>query len=308
MDIEQIRFFAHADLLPSDLQELLLTFRSAEFTIDASTSEVADALIVHAARVNPADMPADNLVMFGSPEEIGAIEAAPQVIAAMEWPSSPEAVQRMLGRSSRWLKRERQLKSLALRDPLTGLLNRRGFEEQAERRLARARLDRERSAVLLIDLDHFKKVNDGHGHAAGDAVLRHIGALIPQLVRGCDIVGRIGGEEIAVVLPAVSAASARETAERLRAAIAGTVVRFDNIDLRVTASIGVGFTGVAGDHVVAMREADEALYAAKGRGRNQVVGATGDQGGDILSVAAAGFSAAEMATSLFAPPGCAAAA
>lgn len=283
MSVEKIKLMAPGELLVPELHAVLQGLDSGDFAIDFDAAEPADALIVHASRFRVDTLPEENLILFGTAPELAALEVAPQIVAAVEWPSCPAAVQRSLRRSAAWLRRERQLRRLAYTDGLTGLLNRRGFDEQGARCIARARFDRQPSAVLLIDLDHFKRVNDLHGHAAGDAVLRHVGALIPQLVRPCDVVGRIGGEEIAIIMPSTTPDAARASAERLRAAIADASVEVDGRRLRVTASIGVGTTGAGGDHVAAMRQADAALYEAKGQGRNRVI----DAGAGLPGVAAA---------------------
>lgn len=271
MSVDKIKLLAPDEFLVPELQAVLQTLDSGDFAIDFDAAEAADALIVHASRFQPDTLPEENLILFGTAPELAALEAAPQIVAAVEWPSCPVAIQRSLRRSAAWLRRERQLRALAYTDGLTGLLNRRGFDDQGARCIARARFERQPSAVLLIDLDHFKQVNDRHGHAAGDAVLRHVGGLIPTMVRACDVVGRIGGEEIAIIMPGMSPEAARASAERLRAAIAETSVDVDGKRLRVTASIGIGSTGTAGDHVAAMRQADAALYEAKGQGRNRVI-------------------------------------
>ena len=127
-------------------------------------------------------------------------------------------------------------------------------------------------AVLLADLDHFKRINDTFGHLAGDAVLRAAARRIRGALRPYDALGRYGGEELLVVLPACDLAGAREAAERVRAAIAAGPVPTDYGDIDVTASIGVAV--LEGDAVLAvdslLQEADRALYRAKHAGRNRV--------------------------------------
>jgi diguanylate cyclase (GGDEF)-like protein len=151
-------------------------------------------------------------------------------------------------------------------DPLTGVLNRRGFEEalDAERRRA-ARTGRPLS-VIVCDLDHFKRVNDDHGHAAGDRALQHLAAVLRAEAREVDVIARLGGEEFAVLLPETPPPAAHGAAERMRRALrsAPTV---DAIEL--TASFGVGdATAVDG-----LARADAAMYAAKAAGRDRTVGA-----------------------------------
>lgn len=163
-------------------------------------------------------------------------------------------------------------------DPLTGLLNRRTMlscGKQMARRHAAARLP---LSVLMIDLDHFKEVNDRFGHPTGDAVLRRFAALAQQAVRAEDLVGRLGGDEFCIVLSNTNAAQALLIAERLRGRCEATLSQGLRPPLPVTISIGVAplapahasFAGLA-------EEADTALYATKARGRNRVVCAAPDR-------------------------------
>ena len=163
---------------------------------------------------------------------------------------------------------ERLLRGLATTDGLTGLLNRQGFFEQAGRMLERHRAPGA-CHVLMLDLDHFKQVNDVHGHAAGDEVLRCFAALLREHLRPGDVVGRIGGEEFAVVLVGVSLPRTREIAERLRRAWAEERILFAGRAVRCAVSVGID-SGV-GAIEARLAEADQALYRAKANGRNQVV-------------------------------------
>ncbi|BAN02492.1 GGDEF domain-containing protein [Ilumatobacter coccineus] len=151
--------------------------------------------------------------------------------------------------------------AMASIDPLTGLLNRRSMVKRLDQRIALAGPEGEASSVLLIDLDHFKSINDSRGHLAGDAALVDVADAMTSTVRPTDQVCRWGGEEFLVLLPASGLAAATHTAERLRTVIAGT---------GVTASIGVADVR-RGDTVSEwVRRADLALYAAKRDGRNRV--------------------------------------
>jgi diguanylate cyclase (GGDEF)-like protein len=124
---------------------------------------------------------------------------------------------------------------------------------------------------LLIDIDHFKKVNDTHGHPAGDAVLRGVAAVARAQARETDLVARYGGEEMAVVLPETDAAGARTIAERLRAAVEGTAHATEHGTLRVTISVGVAtWPGGGQTAEELLTTADRALYRAKQTGRNRV--------------------------------------
>ncbi|MCW2983555.1 MAG: diguanylate cyclase [Conexibacter sp.] len=168
------------------------------------------------------------------------------------------------------LRRYSDLEDLAYRDELTELPNRRGASRQIDVLISRARRHGHQLALLLIDADRFKAVNDDHGHAVGDVVLREIAARLRERVRREDVVGRWGGEEFVVALPETTPAGAAAVAESLREAIAGTPIDAESTTLDVTVSIGVAaWTGQELDDVV--DRADHALYAAKAAGRDRVV-------------------------------------
>ncbi|MDQ0313893.1 GGDEF domain-containing protein [Amorphus orientalis] len=167
---------------------------------------------------------------------------------------------------------ERRDHMAALIDPLTSILNRRGFFEAAGRVRSRSIKHSEPIAALLLDLDHFKRVNDTHGHAAGDEVLRASVARIRETLRTHDVFGRIGGEEFAVVFSEVDETDAQAFAERLRARLAAEPVVWRDVPIEVSVSIGVAVAGASEKRVEALLEdADRALYEAKRRGRNCVV-------------------------------------
>ena len=166
------------------------------------------------------------------------------------------------------LKRALQnLREETIRDPLTGLYNRRFLGDYLPRELIRARRERGRVALIMIDLDRFKQVNDTAGHAAGDLVLMEIATLLKRHIRGSDIACRYGGEEFTLVLPKATPESAHRKAEAICSAI-----REDRDKLlEVTASLGVAFfPDHAADAESLLRAADEALYEAKRKGRNRV--------------------------------------
>ena len=166
---------------------------------------------------------------------------------------------------------ERELTRLATTDPLTTAANRRHFLSQAEQEMERAgRYDR-RLGVVMIDIDHFKAVNDGYGHAAGDAVLVAVAAACRTLLRDVDCLGRIGGEEFALLLPETSLVGASEVAERMRQAIAATQVSVGDHVLHVTASLGAAERSDSdASFDVLLARADAALYRAKASGRDRV--------------------------------------
>jgi len=164
--------------------------------------------------------------------------------------------------------------SLALTDELTGLYNRRYLFAHLDELMGRVRQDGISVAVLLFDIDHFKRVNDTYGHAAGDDVLRELAARTANSVRSVDLVARLGGEEFVVVMPETDIGIAATVAERLRAAVAREpfTVTADCRKLPVTVSIGVTSAADATDDRDRMlKRADDALYTAKTRGRNCVI-------------------------------------
>jgi diguanylate cyclase len=153
-------------------------------------------------------------------------------------------------------------------DPLTRLPNRRAFEDELVRRIAEWQRRHTPFCLLMIDLDHFKRINDQWGHLAGDHVLRRVGELLLRTRRETDLVARIGGEEFTIVLPATLAADARTAAERLRRAVAAEHFAFEGEPLAVTVSVGATVVQGGDDPVALVQRADEALYAAKRAGRD----------------------------------------
>lgn len=161
------------------------------------------------------------------------------------------------------------LSELATRDGLTGLYNHRTFYAVLENELARARRFQRPVSLLMLDIDHFKRVNDTHGHLAGDAVLTGLSELLGRRTRAIDRVCRYGGEEITVILPETDLEAA---AERLRAAVEAQPFDVNaGAPLRITVSIGVAsWPAHAGGAEALVAAADEALHAAKRAGRNRV--------------------------------------
>lgn len=169
------------------------------------------------------------------------------------------------------------LKQTTLRDPMTGLYNRRFLEEYAETMVASAERRKVTIGVLMCDVDHFKHVNDTHGHDVGDMVLKDVAAMLTKATRTSDLVIRYGGEEFLVILQDAMRDSAMEVAERIRAAVEGLSIRTGRGVLQRTISVGVAeFPGDAADLWRVVRLADLALYRAKAAGRNRCVRASAD--------------------------------
>jgi len=172
-------------------------------------------------------------------------------------------------------KLEESQKALAVQattDPLTGLRNRRSFFEKAEELASLHRRYKNDLSILMIDIDHFKKINDSLGHDGGDVVLMRFAEILRSMTREVDIVGRIGGEEFAILLPDTKRLGAAVLAERTRAAIQRTPIGYQGQDLSITASIGIA--SIASEDVNSISEfirvADNRLYLAKKAGRNRI--------------------------------------
>ncbi|MDP3699724.1 MAG: sensor domain-containing diguanylate cyclase [Hylemonella sp.] len=173
-----------------------------------------------------------------------------------------------------------RLKLAGLTDGLTGVHNRRYFEARCLEEVQAARRSKLPLVCLMLDVDHFKRINDTHGHPAGDAVLRYVARLIRAQLRGSDVVARYGGEEFVLLLPATPLASALDTAERIRRVIAAQSMPVKVAEpLRITVSIGAALLPAVGEGDAAVsaaalvQRADQALYAAKQGGRNRVLAA-----------------------------------
>ncbi|HEX9284906.1 MAG TPA: GGDEF domain-containing protein, partial [Nitrospirales bacterium] len=178
--------------------------------------------------------------------------------------------------NARYVDRVRQL---AYRDGLTGVFNRRYFESRLIEEITRAARYGAGVSILMVDLDHFKKVNDEFGHMLGDDVLRTVSSIFTRTLRKVDVVCRYGGEEFAIILPATPGGSAYIVADKLRRAVAGA--QHPGVPIPVTISAGVAefpANGITRDDIV--RAADAALYKAKQNGRNQVCWAPANAGED----------------------------
>ena len=208
-------------------------------------------------------------------------------------PYDPEELKARLRTGGRILGLQRELiaardalRVRASHDPLTGVWNRGAIEEIVDRELARAYREGHALSLGIVDVDHFKLINDTHGHAAGDAVLHEVTTRLQQTLRIYDFLGRYGGEEFLIVLPGCDAATASPVAERLRSSIGDTPFVIREGPLLVTISVGMTsfcpvredrsqtHAGVAAIHDALIRSADLALYQAKQAGRNRVANST----------------------------------
>ena len=183
------------------------------------------------------------------------------------------ALQSLL-RLRRELEIEHRIASNAARtDELTGLNNLRAFKEQADTMFTASRRSGLPLCALLVDIDHFKHINDTHGHATGDRVLQAVAQALKTALREADLCGRLGGEEFGVLLASTNLHEALQIAEKLRLAIQAIVVPMNRATLRVTISVGVAEAGAAcPDTTALLAQADAAMYHAKANGRNRVHG------------------------------------
>ncbi len=166
---------------------------------------------------------------------------------------------------------EDQLRHLANTDALTGLANHAYVVSVLTAALSQARRDTTPLCVVMADLDHFKNINDTHGHLVGDGVLREVAARLRAAVRDVDLVGRYGGEEFMVVFHNTPLATAQEISERVRAHVAGTPVKLQNVAIDITISLGLAHVRNDDDVATLIARADAALYTAKEQGRNRVI-------------------------------------
>ncbi|MEO8677812.1 MAG: diguanylate cyclase [Vicinamibacterales bacterium] len=207
-------------------------------------------------------------------------DAASDIVTAMdagaddfvEKPFRSEELRVRLRAGHRIVEMQAELRRKASHDDLTGIFNRRIVLEMLGRELHRAVRDHKPLAVALLDLDHFKRVNDTYGHQAGDLVLREAAVRISSSIRASDVAGRYGGEEFLIVMPRCDEETSLRVAERVRAVIGGTPVLAADQAIDATVSIGVAATAAAATTTpkALIGQADAALYRAKEAGRNRV--------------------------------------
>lgn len=166
---------------------------------------------------------------------------------------------------------EEKLTTFARIDGLTQVYNRRYFHEEAEKQLMLAHRYHRSVAILVLDLDHFKKINDTYGHRAGDEVLKDFARICRETIRETDIIGRIGGEEFAILLPETERGSTLQLAERIRSSVESSALKFNKATLAYSVSIGVAVKDAEKIHIDdLLSRGDKSLYEAKEAGRNRV--------------------------------------
>lgn len=224
------------------------------------------------AVADPAGPPAIVEAIYFGDRLIGSFALSPRAPVHQNDPVLVKTISRELGGALRMATLVEESRWMATTDALTGLSNRRAFIDWASREVARSTRYSDHLCVLLLDVDHFKQVNDRYGHAAGDAVLAAVSRLMASIVRSCDVVARWGGEEFVVALPSTSLEGAVLVADRIRAALERHPITDPNRQIvTVTASFGVAELepGETVDQMV--DRADRAMYAAKSAGRNRVL-------------------------------------
>ncbi|WP_322496330.1 response regulator [Chloroflexus sp.] len=185
--------------------------------------------------------------------------------------TKPINLEHLVAAISSRIQRARAMRSLMVRDSLTGLFNHSVTQDLLTREVARARRSNQPLSVVLIDIDHFKQVNDRYGHQSGDRVLKSLARLLRQRLRATDLIGRYGGEEFLIVMPETRAASAAMVIDSLRERFAHIEHQREGAPLRVTFSAGIAEWGQGIDASGLVEKADAALYQAKRHGRNQVL-------------------------------------
>jgi two-component system, cell cycle response regulator len=210
-------------------------------------------------------------VSFGE-QNIGTFALAPRVPEHKNDRLLVATIARELGGALRMATLVEESRWMATTDLLTGLLNRRAFLESTGREVARTKRYNDCLSVILLDVDHFKHINDKRGHAAGDMVLAAVGKLLIAALRTCDIVARWGGEEFVLVLPSTSLSGAELVAERVRELMENAEIKDGNGDaIPVTASFGVAGYALGETLEQVIDRADRAMYLAKSGGRNRVI-------------------------------------
>lgn len=253
----------------------LLKGRYAVCLLDYRLDEGKDGLqLLRAARAAGNSTP----VVILTAETDPTLDEAALQAGAMDFLVKSEFTPRMLARSVRYARKLGetldQLQKLATHDALTGLKNRREFERILQEEWQRCARFKHSFALVVCDIDHFKKINDTHGHAIGDVVLKHVASLLGGQLRTVDQLARVGGEEFAIVMPETRRDEAVQTIQRLLVLLAETPCALpDSADsITVTLSAGIAVMPEDADTTPALFEAaDKALYTAKRTGRNRVV-------------------------------------
>jgi diguanylate cyclase (GGDEF)-like protein len=229
------------------------------------------AFIQSASYVQPKDALFTSIVLYTAMVFALAISTNRRIRKAI---SDHIAVLKLTEELNQSLASERGLRDhinrLAITDELTGVLNRRGILDNLKTEMARSVRHRSSLSVFMIDIDHFKAINDNYGHAGGDKALRTVVQSLQEGLRETDVLGRYGGEEFLAILPALEVDGAIIAAERLREKVQATTVSLDDRSVEITISIGIALHRESDTSEQLLASADKALYAAKNNGRNRV--------------------------------------
>jgi diguanylate cyclase (GGDEF)-like protein len=253
---------------PLDVLAQLITFDADLLLLDMHMPQVSGSELAAAIRQNPsfASLPIVYLsVEQDVDKQLGAI-----AVGADDFLVKPVVPDRLISSVSARAQRLRLLRGLVTQDPMTGLLNHGAFKDRLKIELSRAARTGESLVVGLIDIDHFKRVNDTYGHPAGDAVIKALARLLKQRLRPGDVAARYGGEEFALILPHTELASAELVINRLRAGFADMPQWTGAEEFRVTLSCGLAVFPACAAVADLVEAADRALYDAKRGGRNRV--------------------------------------
>jgi diguanylate cyclase len=248
-----------AEVLQRRLTEALSRVQRLAGTMSADASQHAEQVEAAGKRIHAAS---------GNVEQLhhALLDGMSQILAANDrLQTQLTDVEAKLEEQSRQI--ETQLAEARI-DSLTGVANRRSFDEELTRRLAEWRRRHSPMSLMLVDIDNFKQVNDRYGHQIGDAVLRETAKVLENTMREMDFTARFGGEEFAVIFPATTLAEARRAAQRALQGVAGHLFEKDGHELQLTISVGVAEVGPSDDAETLIRRADEALYLSKAAGRN----------------------------------------
>jgi diguanylate cyclase (GGDEF)-like protein len=265
----------HAEHSGHDFEEFTQSLRSVyaaskediERVIDSAHQKTSEVLSFF--ELSPGSMKTCPQILQEANEELGKLNMTYEQLVLELRQAKEEADQYALKLSQA----NEKLQQLAYRDSLTGLFNHGHFQDMLDREIQRATRYRRPFSLLLLDLDHFKGVNDSYGHLVGDGVLRTVSELASKSVRRCDYVARYGGEEFAIILPETGAAGATTLGERIRKAIETAEIAVEGHIIKTTISIGAytyrpGESGASKPSIIAA--ADRALYVSKSMGRNRM--------------------------------------
>lgn len=275
---------------PTDADQWLTANRADLILVDHVMPDIDGIEFIRNFRSRQRDFDVPMLILTGRDDHVllrSAIEAG-----ANDFVRKPIEPAELLARASNMLKLRAQtralletlarLEELATTDPLTNVYNRRSLLHRLEEECKRAGRHGHRVSVMMIDVDHFKQVNDRYGHAAGDRLLEELTAICRQQLRASDFLGRTGGEEFVIGLPHTPLDGAATLADRIRQHLAETPVHFDGKTIAYTVSIGVGEREDKEEVRSLLARTDRALYCAKNGGRNHVSIAQGSGKPDVV--------------------------